>query len=194
MKALFAVSLLLLAACQPPPIIHNYDPPRFDHLPTIELTISEVELTDTYKMPLVRPYVEHLFPVSLSQAVNQWSQDRLKAVGAEGMLELVILEASVVEVPLEKSSGIKGALTNDQSERYDATLIVEARLYDGQRALSASNARVEVRQSRSIAENTTIEERERLFYQLARGMVQLFDAEMERQMQQHFANHISMKR
>ena len=92
--------------------------------------------------------------------------DRLVAGGATGALRYLVREASVIETPLARKDGLEGVLKVEQSERYDARLLVEVELLDG---FGTRQGRVEVEATRSntIAENATLRERERLWFEMA---------------------------
>src|SRR3546814_2994630 len=62
---------------------------------------------DAYRSPGTAPNVEHLFPSPPATAMARWASDRLEAVGTNGSAIFTILRADVVEVLLERTTGIK---------------------------------------------------------------------------------------
>lgn len=128
MAAVLAASSAF-AACAltdpaPPPA-----PPSLDFAQRSAMTInaSEIILQEDYRPPLARPNVEHEFAVTPAQIVRDWARARLRASGSNGVLTLVIREASVVEQPIEgASSGFLAALRPGRDRRLVGVLKVDA--------------------------------------------------------------------
>ena len=91
----------------------------------------------------------------------------------------MILDASVVAVPLKTSSGLTALVTKDQSERYDARVAVEMRIVDTFGRVVAS-ARAEALRSRSVREDVTLSERDQVWYEMAKDIM----GELDRQLAQ----------
>lgn len=181
---------LLVAACSQAPQIPALKPVDFSHKTPIRLAVSEIRVVENYQSPLRDPNVEHTFPTPPVQAVKTWANQRLRAAGGTGVLEVVIDDASVVEKKLPKTDGVRGMFTDDQSERYDARLRVTLRLYAGERAISDAEGNVNVIRSRSINEKATIAQREELQQQIVLEMMQQFDTEAELRFRQYFAPYL----
>ncbi len=128
----------LLAACETAVPTKQFPDLRYTHLPAISLAVSRVEVVEQYQSSTVKPHVEAEFPVLPARAASQWVKDRLSAVGGTDIVRATVTKASVVEVPLKRSSGVRGAFTKDQSERYDATLAVKIEIL-GSRGQAARN-------------------------------------------------------
>lgn len=182
--AALAVTVAVMAACTSPQRPH-YRQISFTYLPQIKFDVAQIEVVNEYAAPGRAPNVEHLFPVPLGGTVERWARDRLRAVGAEGQVRFVIKRASVVEVPLKIKTGIRGALTTDQSERYDAE--VEVRL-EASNARGKSSIGSRVRRSRTVAENVTLNEREKVWFEITEAVIRDLNASLERQAREHMAN------
>ena len=132
-----------------------------------------------YAPPLRAPNVDQLFPVTPMQMAEQWARDRLVAAGGTGELRYVIKRASVVESQLPKSTGIRGAFTNEQTERYDAVVEVEIEIRNerGYRDGIAS-ARAERRQT--VAEDISLADREKTWFAMTEGLGRDLNQEIER--------------
>lgn len=189
-KLLLAVSALIITSCQQAPAPQQLDQISFANMPKIRIAASEIRVVEQYEAPLKAPNVDHMFPTPPTRAVNQWVADRLQAAGTQGLLEVSVEEASVVEVPLPKTDGIRGFFTDDQSERYDAKLHVTFRMYDGARASSLAAGDVTVIRSRTINEKATIRDRERLFHDMTKEMMAQFNTEAEARMRQYFGAYL----
>src|SRR3546814_19657723 len=90
-------------------------------------------------------------------AAVRWAQDRLVASGDRLTFRYIVREASVVEIPLPVSGGITGMLTTDQSERYEARIVVEMQVLDGRQI--QGSAKAEARRSVTVAEDSSLNER-----------------------------------
>lgn len=180
----------LAAGCDTtPPPAPRFPRITFRHLPPLRLNVADVSIRQSYQPPAAPPNVEHRFPVPPGEAAQQWARDRLVAGGTEGRAEYVVREASVVEVPLERSSGLKGLMTKEQSERYDARLVVDLILYDGLGA-RAGNATVKVSRRRSIPEDATLNERDRLWFSMTEAMMAELDAQLEKTIKTVFNEYV----
>lgn len=184
--AALAVAIAVMAACsssQRP----RYSQITFSHLPQIKFDVAQIAVVNEYVAPGKAPNVEHLFPVPLAGTVERWAHDRLRAVGARGQLRFVIKRASVVEVPLKMKTGIRGALTTDQSERYDAVIEVGLEVSkDG----GKSSIGTRVKRTRTVPENVTLNEREKVWFEMTEAMIRDLDASLDRQARERMANYI----
>lgn len=144
----------------------------------IKLDVARVEVVEEYRPPLKDPNVDHLIPVTPTAAVKLWVQDRLKAVGAEGTARVVIRDASVVEQPLERTEGVRGWFTKDQTEKYTGKLSVElvvehpAKAFSGVASAAASR-------STTVREDVSLAERERVMLDLVRQMASDLDGQLD---------------
>lgn len=175
-----------LAACQTAVNPPGFQPVSFADKPLINLDVGRVDVVRMYVPPGKAPNVEHLFPVDLMVSAERWARDRLRPVGVGGQARVIVKEASVVEVPLQRTSGVRGALTTDQSERYDGVMEIEIEVVhnDGRRGSVASRTN----RSRTVPENVSLQERETVWYQMTETMMRELDAALERQMRDHLAS------
>lgn len=188
--AFAALLVLALGACSAdPPARPIYPDLTYRHLPPIELLVGRVEVEDAYTPPLRAPNVEHEFPVSPAAAARRWVDDRIRAVGDKGTVKVTLREASVVEVALKKTEGLTGAVTTDQSERYDGTIVMEIEVRgpggDKEAFVSAT-----ARRSRTVPEDITLNAREKVFFEMTEAMMNDLNAELERQINQHLGRYL----
>ncbi|ACI99853.1 hypothetical protein [Rhodospirillum centenum] len=144
----------------------------------ITLDVAEIEVVNEYVPPLKEPNVEHLLPVTPADTVRLWVQDRLKAGGGSGRARVVIRDASVVEAELERTTGIRGWFTKDQSERYEGKLAVEVLVERPAQGFSGA-ASVAVARSTTVAEDVSLAEREKAMLDLVRAMAADLDAQLD---------------
>ncbi len=188
-RAVIPLSFVILAACEAAPLPPPIPEITFSHLAPIEIAAAQIEIVEDYVPPLAAPNVEHKFPTPPAQAVRQWAKDRLRLVGDDGVLRVIIRDASVIETKLEKTGGVRGAFTVDQSERYDARLavVVEVRSIRGfQDAFASAIAE----RSRTVAEDISLYDRELVFFEMTKSMMDDLDAELEKNIRQFLARFV----
>ena len=183
LAAVFAAAVIL-SGCAKEVQKPGFPQISFAHLQPISLNVARVEVENRYVSPATRPNVEHEFPVSPAAAASNWGRDRLRAVGQSGTARVIVRRASVVEVPLKRSTGIKGAFTRDQSERYDAIIdmMVEVRDARGNVRVSAEST---AKRSRSVSENISLNEREKVWFSMTEAMMADLNTALENQIRIH---------
>ena len=128
-------------------------------------------------------------PVSPDKAIERWVVDRIRTVGNSGKAVITIRDASVVETTLKRTGGIKGTLTTEQSERYDARVEVEIRATDGL-GMKVAKAKTTSSRSRTIKEGATLRERHTLWYELTERGMNDFNRTFETQIRKHLATFL----
>lgn len=170
----------LLAACaappQPQPALARIG---FEHRGPLRFRVAEVIFRNEDRTPREPPQVGHHFPDPPAAVAERWVAERLRAVGESGRLEAILREASVVETELPRTRGLRGLVTRDQSERYDARLVLALRAYDGAGDL-AGGVEARVERSISVAEDLGRGERTAAWHRLAETLARRLDEEMER--------------
>ena len=102
---------------------------------------------------------------------------------------MVVRRASVVEVPLKRSEGLKGLFTRDQSERYDAVIdmMVEIRDESGKVRVTVESM---AKRSRSVSENISLIEREKVWFTIIESMMADLNVALENQIRIHMKDWI----
>lgn len=189
MAAVAVASVVATAGCEMATPRSDFPELTYAHLAPIRLDVSRIEIVSNYAPPLHSPNVEHLFPVSPAAAVERWGKDRLRAAGPKGLARLIVKRADVVEIPLEKSKGVRGLLTTDQAERYEATLDVEIEIRDErgfQDALVAASAK----RSSTLKEGASALDRDRLWFRMTEALMTDINAELEAGIARHFSSRV----
>lgn len=181
-----AIFLLALAACQVTPEGPRYPELRFTDVPPIRLDVASVDYVEEYVPPQKDPNVDHVFPVTLSSSVRNWTNDRIVAAGSAGVVRVVLVDASVIEVMLEKSTGLTGTFTTDQAERYEASVKVRLEIYDGA-GKQVGKANIDARRSVTAAEGISLKERDDVWYGLTKTLMADIDRELELTIHRHLA-------
>ena len=192
-KILIAALTFLLVGCEQGPTPFVAAPFAFEQSTTapMGMSVSRITVSDAYHPTLKRPYVEQEFPVAPSTAIHKWVDRRLKATGTSGVLEITINDASVKEVSLPKTKGLKGLITDDQDARYDAKMAVSFKLYGGGGGISDASADVTISRSRTINERATVYQREAIYHQMMVEMMNDFDRETNARLRQYFSNYLN---
>ncbi|MBX7146616.1 MAG: hypothetical protein K1X44_04835 [Alphaproteobacteria bacterium] len=175
---------LTLSACHTPPERQNFSEISFKHLPPFTFNVAEIEIADGYKPLQNYPYVDHLFRNIPKQSMIQWAKDRLKAGGNMGFLRYTILEASIKQVPLKMQGGIKGLLTTEQSDRYDIILKIQIDV-ENNNGLQKGQITAEATRSQTVPENATLNQREKIWYQLTEQALQELNTQTENNIRQY---------
>jgi len=189
LPALLCLVLLALAACETPPPETRFPEMTFAHLGPIRLDVADIELVEAHPPPLKHPNVEHLAPTSPADAMRRWAADRLRATGGAGRAKLTIERADIVETALKKTGGVRGLFTTDQSERYDATLEVVLEVRDDQGRRSGF-AKARASRSRTIAEDASAADRDRLLFRLTEELMADIDRTLEENIRRHLASFL----
>jgi hypothetical protein len=177
-------SVVLLSGCETAPPRSGFPQLSYAHLAPIRLDVAQIKIVSEYRSTGVAPNVEHLFPVKPQAAAERWSRERLKPVGASGTARVTIRRASVVEVPLTRSTGVRAMLTTDQAERYDGVIeIAIAILDEAGRQSGAVVSRAQ--RSKSVPENISLYDREKTWFDMVEAMMNDINASLETQIKKH---------
>jgi hypothetical protein len=174
---------LALAGCtKPAPPGAQFADITFQQFPRFNFAVGRIEIVREYVPPMSAPNVEHQLPAPPLQMAERWARDRLAAVGGPGELRYVIKRASVVETQLPRTTGIRGAFTNDQTQRYEAVVEVEVEVRNerGYRD-GLVTARAERRQT--VLEDVSLAERERTWFTMTEALGRDLNQELERNIQ-----------
>ncbi len=176
--ALFAF-LVGLSACTVDVEQTEFPELTWTHLPPITLDVAEIEIIDASQPSGASPNVEHLFPLPPARAAERWARDRLRVGGLANRARFIIQRAEVVEVGLQQTEGFSGLFTTDQSERYDAELVVllEIRSDAGARL---GQVTTELHKSRTVPEDASLNQREAIWFAITDDLSKLLNAELER--------------
>ena len=117
--------------------------------------------------------------------MENWARDRLQATGTGRRVRVRIVDASVREVELPRTGGVRGAFTTDQAQRYDATVEMSVDIM-GDRGFAERSVTAKAARSRSVPENITPNDREMVWYQLTKELMADLDVELERQIRSNF--------
>ena len=187
----YFISLLLvfLAACETPVATQTLPELTYGHLSKFTLDVADVAVAAKYLPPMKAPNVDHLFATPPGKALRRWAADRLKAGGRRGSARFLIVNAQVKEVPLKLDKSFTGAFTKQQSRRYEATVEVSLEILDD-KGFRKGFANARVSRSRTMREDASINDRERLWFDLTDALMQDFNAELEKNIRQYLGGYL----
>jgi hypothetical protein len=169
---------LALGACTSAPPRPQARQISFANLAPISFDVARIEVVQQYQPPQVPPNVDHLTPVPPSDAIRRWANERVRAMGASGTMRVIIKDASITETSLKPTTGVRGAFTTDQSERYDGRLSVDlvvevpSRQFQGYTGATVSR-------TISVPENVSLQGREDAWHSLVERMMADLNAKLE---------------
>ncbi len=162
--------------------------PDYHAQPPLILNAGSVAFENRYEAPFGEPNVEHLFGITPRAAVDRWSAERLVANGGPNKATIIVEEASVVEVKLNIDDGFTGWFKTEQSERYDASLKVTLRVAEPNGA--AMSVASTIRRSITVPEGISLTEREAVWADLTKKLVNDLNAQMEVGLRQHMPQYL----
>lgn len=145
----------------------------------IVLDVASIEVQADYVPPMKAPNVDHLIALTPSDAVRLWATKRLKAGGSQGRARVIIKDASVKEQELDRTTGIKGWFTKDQSQKYEGKIQVDI-IVDGTARGFSGSVSAAVARATTVAEDVTLAEREKTMTQLVRDLAANLDVELDK--------------
>ncbi len=183
-----------LAACSSPPPRPRFPELTYGHLGLFTLDVERVEIVSEYKANFGAPNVEHMFPTTPETTLRRWAQDRLAATGKPGRYaRFVIQDAKVTEAELPRTPGVRGAFTTDQAQRYDGTLSALLEIREERANFRAGTASAWASRSRTVPEGITINDREKVWFELLEQTMNDMNAELDRQIRANLAQFVVMR-
>ena len=108
---------------------------------------------------------------------------------SRGKAIVTIREATATEARLPLKKGVTGAFTTDQEWRYDAIVDIAVEVSDLDRQRSA-RANAGAKQTRTVGEDASLADREKVWFDLVEQLMKRFDATFEAQIRKDLAAFI----
>jgi len=190
-KILLALAgALLLNACDAPANAPDLSAPSFTNKPSFALDVAEIGIVNEYVPDPSTYHVEKSFPTPPEKAIENWAHDRLYAAGKDRLMQVVITDASVIGQSLPKKGGLTGNFTKEPTERYTANIAVELRIYGKDAGLSEASVRGKAQVMRELQEGATAREREALFAEMNRYLMNSLNKTLEDNIQRYFSRYL----
>lgn len=186
---LFCGAIGLLAGCATPVEQQKLPSLTYGHLDAFTFDAARIDISSEFAAPLAAPHVEHEVPEAPEKAVRQWASDRLRAGGKTGVATFTILDASVTEHPLPMDKGVSGAFKKEQASRFDSAVEARLEVFDD-RGFRRGIATARVTLSRTIGEEATLNERDKLLFTLIEDLMKSFNTQMDANIRQHLGGFL----
>ena len=184
-----AVLVMAVAGCAVDASQPSFPEIRYLHKAPIALNVARIEIEQPYRSPLTPPNVEHRFPIQPATLMRTWAQDRLKAVGSDGVARFIIRDASVTEEELPTKKGIRAFFTAEQAFKYSGRMHGVLEL-----TAEAGNARgfaeATVTRTRTVDENMSLNKRSQVYFDMGKAMADDFDRVMETEIRKHLKRQL----
>lgn len=189
---ILAVGGAVTACSSVNPPMQRFPEMTFRNQPPIQLDVGRVEIVAEYQAPTQPPHIEYDMPVSPENAVRRWVQDRLKPIGRNGILRVVIRNASATETPLKTDQGFTGMFKKEQAARVEMSVDVALQMLDDRQFVAAE---VTGNQSRSSTEpeGQKLNERDKLLYDMVEDLMQGLNSQLDGNIKSTFGPWLSMK-
>ena len=182
--ALLLVACAIVAGCETaPPRQPESAPLSFAHLPPIVFDLGRIEVVERPVAPDPAD-VGHLFLTAPATAVRLWVEERLRTSGTDGLLRVTIEEASARTTALATNAEFRDLFKEEQAERLDLRLRVTIAAVD-EKGDVRGHATADARRSRTLPEGITLAERERLYDEISRALLDDYNASQEQAIRQY---------
>ncbi|MBL8835447.1 MAG: hypothetical protein JNL66_04335 [Alphaproteobacteria bacterium] len=170
------------------------DPVRFPeltyaHLGRTRLAVGRIDIVDAYRPPLAPPNVDHRMPASPAATMRRWAEDRLVAAGGDATARFVIRDARVTETELPRDTGLANVLRDQQAQRYDLVMDAALEIVDARGARLAIAAARTTR-SRTVSENISANDRERVWFEMVERAAADLSAELDRRIRANLGRYL----
>lgn len=184
---------LALGACADAPPLPQFPPLSWTNLSRLVFEAERLEIVTQYQAPLAPPNVEHLFAQRPDAALQRWANDRLAVSGrGENFVRFAILDARVTETELPRTGGVRGTFTNEQAQRYDGRMEAALEIRQLRGNFRVGDATAAAVRSRSVPENISLNDRESVWYEMVKQMMEDLNAELERQVRTNLPRFLSL--
>lgn len=173
-----ALSCLLLSACQEAPK-YDFSAPSFAGQKQIELDVQNITVENDHAPNAQEQALLGYFPVTPVQAIENWSRERLWAVGSTKRAVVHIQDASIAQIA-------KPANSKSDLEKYRAHAAVEINIYGDEKASRIAAVNAEVQVEREIFNDASTNARRAFFAGITRDMMKELDKNLTASMNSYF--------
>lgn len=181
-KIIPVAMLALLGACSNEPPSYDYSAPNYASQTPFELDVAAIEVSNEAAVSARTQQLSKFFPVTLEQAVQQWSRERLWAVGNSRRLVVKISEMNVEKI-------VKPEDQHSDLDEYRVKLAVFVDIYGDEKASPEAtvNAQAEVRKEifNDVSENA----QRSFFAGMTRELMGKIDMNLTTAMSQYFGQY-----
>lgn len=175
-----------ITACHTPPTRSGFPELTYNHLTAYRLDVATIEIEEAYQSPRTDPHVEHLYPVPPATAARRWATDRLHAVGIDGSVRFIILDASSIE---QRRTAPPAGSGTEPLDRYDMRIAVRVELVKAggaTRGFVSADASLQ----QYVDPSTSLNERERIWFSNVEALMRILNAELEQRIAAAFGPYL----
>lgn len=181
---------LAVAACSTPLEKSILPEITFEGQPKLIFAASSVETILEYQPTAQPPHIELAIPQPPASVATRWTRDRIALDNSQqNRVTVVVRKASVTEVDLKKTPGLRGSFTEDQIARFDTEVEMAVEVRDA-RGFRVGEAQASARRSNSMSEKATLNDRDRLIHALVRETMMDVNRELERNIRQYMPLYV----
>lgn len=177
-RHLILVLALVLSACTTSAPVQRFPEMTFRNLPPIRLDVGRIEVVSEFRPAAQAPHIEYDMPIAPENAIRRWVQDRLQPVGREGTIRVVIRNAEATSTPLKTDDSFKGYFKKEQAARIEMAVDVAVQWLDERQFVKAEASGRSAR-SRTTLEGTTLNERDKILYDMVEDLMKGYNGEIE---------------
>jgi hypothetical protein len=170
---------LLVAGCagNPPPAL-TFPPISFSQEAPIKLDVARIEVVSQFKPPAERPHIEYDMPVSPETAVRRWATDRLRAVGHDNVLRVLIKDATATETPVKTEKGLAASFKDQTNADVAMNIDIALQVLD-QDQYVVSEVTYQTARSHTEIEGMKLNDRDQLLYDMVNDMARSMDHDIK---------------
>ena len=183
-----AISSLSMPGCKNLGAI-DYPKLTFKHLNPLNFNVANLKVVNVFQPTFKHPSVEHNFPQTPHQAVKNWASERLKPIGNIGTAHFTIEDASVTEISLDLDKGITAIFKDQQSHQYNARIAAKLEV-TGVPNIAQAVARASATRSHTLHEGASINDRQKLWFELTELIMRDFDQAMVAAIQKYLSQFL----
>ncbi|HYG91656.1 MAG TPA: hypothetical protein VD978_36020 [Azospirillum sp.] len=178
---LAAAAAAALSACQSTPIRPASRPIDFTSFGPIVMNSAAIDFVDATRPAGGVVHVEQRASTPPIEAMRRWTAERLQPAGRTGAVRVTVRDASIIEVPLPTTGGIKGYFTNDQAQRYEGRMEVEV---TGEAPVAGGGSfhgttKAIATHTSTVPENATLYDREATISEISRRLAEEINARLD---------------
>lgn len=121
----------------------------------ITFAVNELRIASEASEPVTSTFKDKRHSARLVDATREFLKNRVRAGGGVGWVKTTITQASIVERPLETTTGIKGLLIEEANAEFDADLAVKISVMD-ESGLERAYVEAKVGRTRPISESIDV--------------------------------------
>ena len=181
--------VLAVAACA------NNNPPSsalppmsFANKPPIMLNVARIEFVSEFAPPSGGPHIELQIPVAPENAIRRWVQDRIQPRGTNGVLRVVIRNASATETTMPRDPN--ATVFNDQPQtKVDMADDVALQVLD-ERQFVTAEVTAQASRGETLFTDLKLNERDQILYDMVATLTNALGDQLSARVVTTFHNQI----